>query len=679
MSKLPDKINKQVQQQSGNGSTRPVTGKSPGDINIKAQETAESIQNSVKILGTDLLMDEYQCVLGFRVIRLNYNARTSTLYAVIGIDDAKTLCESEIKERLEMMLGQFPDVDQSDVKIILRITPNLFEDKKDSHYKSRERTNPILEEQIKRLQEGLIEPFYKITVNLSPDYGSGVSRNGTLRELVRIRLGVEGDTVQCIFSPKHRLTVEQRLQIDLQIGKFKVDIATAIEPLLAINPSLKFKTKFNGIGPSVVQLPGHATGDMYNVAAGLLLNPTRSVVISRQDPDFAHHDPARDANLKVYDQSEIISEFLYQTLPETERWRIKIIPVRGMKEGTERERLKRLSPGIPMDLERSMAQVAQVWRPEYCVRLCQQWGVRPAADDAEQPYDNHLQLWLLSHGLANNDLERKRIIVLWSRFSGKKGDLHPEHDTSLLGMRQLVNMAREQADVIIITGDKPLTDGLEGEELIRRKNKYTAMETTGGTSVSETACKVLDLTEFWSEPTTQTWCMKGNRAQQFRLYDYLHRIGKVKHLGMRSGILLATALLGYDTCYMEEPDSVGSKRMRRFEQKLSNLSLIRIGTPPTRTGKAIKEHLYKHWSTLARTAGKATSELAGSGTSPSYLSNIKYTTTAQKRGLRLEIIESRVAQYVERSDLKVKPDVTNYIKGFTKSELESIKKHLAWE
>ena len=206
-------------------------------------------------------------------------------------------------------------------------------------------------------------------------------------------------------------------------------------------------------------------------------------------------------------------------------------------------------------------------------------------------------------------------------------------------MRQLVNMAREQADVIIITGDKPLTDGLEGEELIRRKNKYTDMETTGGTSVSETACRVLDLTEFWSEPTTQTWCMKGNRAQQFRLYDYLHRIGKVKHLGMRSGILLATALLGYDTCYMEEPDSVGSKRMRRFEQKLSNLSLIRIGTPPTRTGKAIKEHLYKHWSTLARTAGKATSELAGSGTSPSYLSNIKYTTTAQNRGLRLEIIE----------------------------------------
>ena len=99
----------------------------------------------------------------------------------------RPLCESEIKERLEMMLGQFPDVDQSDVKIILRITSNLFEDKKDSHYKSRERTNPILEEQIKRLQEGLIEPFYKITVNLSPDYGSGVSRNGTLRELVRIQ------------------------------------------------------------------------------------------------------------------------------------------------------------------------------------------------------------------------------------------------------------------------------------------------------------------------------------------------------------------------------------------------------------------------------------------------------------------------------------------------------------
>ena len=326
-----------------------------------------------------------------------------------------------------------------------------------------------------------------------------------------------------------------------------------------------------------------------------------------------------------------------------------------------------------------MAQVARVWGPQYCNRLCRQWGLRPGDDDRAQPYDKELELWLQLHGLSLDDLKRERIIVLWSRFSGKKGDLHPEHDTSFEGMRQLVDMARELADVVIITGDKPLTDGMEGRQLVRRKNKYKLLETEDDAAVSGAPVKVLDLTEFWNDQTTRTWCMPGNRAQQFRLYDYLHRIGEVKHLGMRSGILLAAALLGYDTYYMEEPHSVGSKRMGKFARKLSNLSRIRIDNPPTRTGKAIKELQHKHWSSLSGTTGISTDELAGSGTSPSYLSNIKYTPTARKRGLRLEIIDPRVGQHVERIDLKEKPDVSGFIKGFTKPELDAIKIHLAWK
>ena len=34
---------------------------------------------------------------------------------------------------------------------------------------------------------------------------------------------------------------------------------------------------------------------------------------------------------------------------------------------------------------------------------------------------------------------------------------------------------------------------------------------------------------------------------------------------------------------------------------------------------------------------------------------------------------------MERSDLKEKPDVTGFIKGFTKPELDAIKIHLAWK
>ena len=69
-------------------------------------------------------------------------------------------------------------------------------------------------------------------------------------------------------------------------------------------------------------------------------------------------------------------------------------------------------------------------------------GTEIRDDDRAQPYDKELELWLQLHGLSQDDLKRERIIVLWSRFSGKKGDLHPEHDTSFEGMRQLVDMAR---------------------------------------------------------------------------------------------------------------------------------------------------------------------------------------------------------------------------------------------
>ena len=656
----------------------PELVRSPGKTGTTARVTTDNIRRAIEVASSDLLREEYRQVPGFRVIRTNYTAGTSTLYVVTGVDDVKMLSESKVREKLDAMLRQFSGGVRPGFNVKVRIAPNPAGDTKDMARAGTGTANPLLEDERKRLQETLVEPFYENSVNPGSDCAIVDNPDIPLAKLVRVRLGVDRDTLRCDFLPKSQLSGEARRQYELQVGKLKAGIASAIEPLLAGNPGLKFKAGFNGAGPFVVQLAGHASGDMYNVAASLLLSPTRSVMISRLDPDFTHPDPARDANMKVYDRSEAITAFLRHTLPEHEHWRISSIHVRGMKESAERERLKRLSPGIPLDLEKSMGQTARTWGPEYCARLCRQWGVRPWGDDRVQPYDKDLELWLQMRGLSQNDLKGKRIIVLWSRFSGKKGDLHPEHDTSFQGMRQLVDLARGLADVVIITGDKPLTAGLAGGQLNRRKNKYKQMETDGDAAVSGAPDKVRDLTEFWNEQSSSKWCVPGNRAQQFRLYDYLHRFGEVKHLGLRSGVLLATALLGYDTYYMEEPHSVGSKRMGKFEQKLAKLSLIRIDNPPTRTGKAIKELLYKHWSSLSGTTGKPADELAGAGTSPSYLSNIKYTPAARLRGLMLEIIDPRVGQHVERSDLKEKPDVAGFIKGFTEQELEAVKQQLAW-
>lgn len=646
---------------------------------IYEEAVADSIRNIAGISVTGFLRDEYRHVPGFRVAKFRYNARTQKLHAVLGCDNVKALCAAQVRDRLKTKLNEFPEVYQSALKIYLRITPNPHNDKTGGKPGSEKTANPLLEETRKQLLETLVERFCHTTLNPGrPDGGNGDSRDMPMKELVRIRLDVDGDTLICNFSPRRLFTGHQRCQIDLLVGKLKAGIAAAVEPVLAANPSLKLKVKLNGIGPAVVQLAGHSTGDMYSVAASLLLSPARSVMVSCQDPGYTHPRPARDANLKAYDRSDTISQFIRQTLPENEGWRVMRAPVRGMKESSEQERLRRMAPGIPVSLQQNMAQVAQAWSPGYCARLRLQWGVRQGGNDPEQPYDKPLARWLSLHGLGKDDLAGKKIIVLWSRFSGKKGDLHPEHDTSFLGMRQLAGLARQLADVVIITGDKPLTEGLEGRQLRRRKNKYKGLESQCGVPAAATRGKVADLTEFWREQTTGTWSAQGNHAQQFRLYDYLHRVGEVKHLGMRSGVLLAMALLGYNTYYMEEQDSVGSKRMARFERRLSSLSLIRIQAPPTRTGKAIKDLLHKHWDSLSRTSGRCLSELAGAGTSPSYLSNIKYTPAAAARGLRLELVDPKAGQFAERSDLKEKPDVSGYTRGFTKSDLASINRFLMW-
>ena len=669
--------NKKYRQRLRETVTAPEPVRNPDRSGTGAYGAAENFRKAIEAATSDLLWEEYHQMPGFRIIKSTYHTGASMLKAVVGIDNARMLAEGDVRKKLQVLLGGFAPGDRPAVNLLVRIASNPVCYSKTESHGIPEPANPVLEDRRKHLRELLVEPFYGAPVKVSPDNGPGSSQVIPLSELVIVRLHVQGNTLHCVFLPRRHLSGETRRRVDLKVGKLKADIAAAMEPLLAGNPSIRLKTRFDGIGPFVVQLAGHATGDMYNVAASLLLDPTRTVMISRLDPNFSHPDAARQANMRVYDRSATISAFLKHGLPGHEHWRISIISVRGMKESAERERLKRLSPGIPLPLEKSMAQVANQWGPDYCVRLRRQWGLRPLGHSREQPYDKQLEIWLRTHGLLPDDLKAKNIIILWSRFSGKRGDLHPEHDTSFRGMRQLVDMAQGLADVVIITGDSPLTGGLEGSRLSRRKNKYKQLETGFGTAVSGAPVKVRDLTEFWNEQTTRTWCTPGNRTQQFRLYDYLHRVADVKHLGMRSGILLALALLGYDTCYMEEPFSVGSKRMEKFEHKLGNLSLIRIDTPPTRTGKAIKQLLCRHWSKLSWTAGKPAEELAGVGTSPSCLSNIKYTPAGRIRGLRPETIDPRLGQYVERTDLTEKPDVTGLAKGFTVAELESIRRQLA--
>ncbi|MET9469874.1 hypothetical protein ABZY44_34795 [Streptomyces sp. NPDC006544] len=224
----------------------------------------------------------------------------------------------------------------------------------------------------------------------------------------------------------------------------------------------------------------------------------------------------------------------------------------------------------------------------------QAWGVSSTAfPTAEHPL---VKTWLAAHHVP--DVARGEVIVLWSRFSGKSGGAHLEHDTSFTGVRQIIRQVGEAAAAspgnrkpfVLIVGDRN-ADPAHGR-------KYDEM----ARSLSTDHVSVHDLTAFWRPGSEEIGtALRGwgghTRTGQFKLYEYLDReAGSARHLGFRSGNLEAMAMLGYQVKYMEEPNSVGSVRMAAWntlsgtaKTRLGGMSigyeLLNVSASPTRSGK----------------------------------------------------------------------------------------------
>lgn len=188
-----------------------------------------------------------------------------------------------------------------------------------------------------------------------------------------------------------------------------------------------------------------------------------------------------------------------------------------------------------------------------------------------------------------------RYVVLWSRFSGKRGGPHPQHDTSYEGLGQLIELVHSRGLGVILAGDRSWTP--------EKRHK----------PVPHQDLAEWDLREVWM---TQEWRrlvesvpadnhrFKNPRILQIYLFDYLNRTadrivdtktwGAMIHLGMRSGNLEAFALAGHRVYYMEEVGNEEHARMEAWHTpKSGNADIgprydrILLKEPPTRTGKYI--------------------------------------------------------------------------------------------
>ncbi len=183
------------------------------------------------------------------------------------------------------------------------------------------------------------------------------------------------------------------------------------------------------------------------------------------------------------------------------------------------------------------------------------------------------------------------VLVLWTRFSGKKGNAHLEHDTSLTGISQLLDDLRTSAGrprVVVLAGDRRPEWGTPGH---KPRDYFQQLADSYGDSPT---FKVADLTEFWDDVTSHPLIKPGAnpflssdaRLNQFGIYEFLHQNGNLQHLGFRSGNLEAFVLSGHKVSYLEENLSFSSGRMKPWNDL--GYRLLELERAPTASGQLYK-------------------------------------------------------------------------------------------
>ncbi|MFB7293910.1 scabin-related ADP-ribosyltransferase [Actinacidiphila glaucinigra] len=341
--------------------------------------------------------------------------------------------------------------------------------------------------------------------------------------------------------------------------------------------------------PRVLVQPGYASGDQFSIAAALIVDPYLHVVLVS---DVGGKPDSSGAVADFYRRSGISPSRVHRITAN------KGQSAQEASRKTVNSLLDVISPGLSSNqkLERTLGVregtkwVARNFTVGVRRTLRRTWEV----DDVGFPprVQEYVRTWLTVQQAVPST--QQDTIVLWSRFSGKRGYAHPEHDTSFEGMRQILRKLAERAKE---RGERPLVviagDAYSDPKHARKYEDIAEKARKDGLNVR-------NLTNFWKGGKTSLRAWGGdNRVGQFRLYEYLNRHSRsVRHLGYRSGNLEAMALIGHTVMYLEERGAPSAWRMEQWHAAENSLRTrdralavgyerILIEEPPTRTGKVI--------------------------------------------------------------------------------------------
>ncbi|RKH35717.1 hypothetical protein, partial [Corallococcus llansteffanensis] len=202
------------------------------------------------------------------------------------------------------------------------------------------------------------------------------------------------------------------------------------------------------------------------------------------------------------------------------------------------------TPDLQFPISAATSSTAETWSPQRSheqMKLLWKVDVQQATVGGSSNREK-IERFLNGRGVPSS----KRYLALWSRFSGKRGGPHAQHDTSFTAMRQMIHLALAEGYVVLIVGDQA-----------REPKKYDTIAAVG-------RGRVINLVEFWGEGDWKKFFPDAGRQAQFLLFEYLAQIGALKHLGSRSGNLEAFVLLGHQVRYMEEAGNLQASRMEAW-------------------------------------------------------------------------------------------------------------------
>lgn len=385
----------------------------------------------------------------------------------------------------------------------------------------------------------------------------------------------------------------------------------------------------------VIVQPGYASGDMFGIAAALIIDATSRVLITEPT---ALGEPNHAAALEgFYRQSGIhpnriavvrVSDLRAPSVTDKNNTNNAIKRLLGLGRYDRYGDAEKKGVTHGTDFVEGRKTTWVTGGDQSLVRAAWRLDPVPPMRDA------FIRQWMLARGYLFKP--QSRVVILWSRYSGKKGDIHVEHDTGKFGMTQLVERALRGNDFVFIAGDKP--------PLVHQKTRWSDL-------ANAHRGKVFDLTEFWSNNDTylQTWC--PDRVGQMALYDYFHRhSAALKHLGFRSGNLEGLAMIGHDVRYLEEPYSEGSRRMEAWHHSAVGYDRIQLrDRVPTRSGQHVKRQMRE-----AQLKGKDHYQLVRN-------SLVRPAWVPAKRAA---------------GGVAVKPNLGGYTSGFTPRDLDAIEAYL---